>query len=179
MDLKTPRKGRKLPLQLKIMMILLSLRTIKVIRNLNLSVLNTFCLGIKLIFECRFLDNTNYVFKMTQFLFHTLKAWQFKYYGRNAPYHASHWNAWNSSPLPLGAAACKDSATLLSENLSSLHAGGPRADDADQQEFTDQTDDTWSGLRHGRQRNQIHLNSLKQLIPLLATSAPSSPTNPP
>ena len=105
---------------------------------------------------------------MTQFLFHTLKAWQFKYYGRNAPYHASHWNAWNSSPLPLGAAACKDSATLLRQNLPSLHAGGPRADDADQQEFTDQTDDTWSGLCHGRHRNQIHLNSLKQL-----TTSPS------
>ena len=116
---------------------------------------------------------------MSQILFHTSKAWQFKYYGRNAPYHASHCDAWNSSSLPLGPPVCEDSAALLSENLSSLQVGGLRADDADQQEFTDQTDDTWSGLRHGRQRNQIHLNSLKQLIPLLATSAASSPTNPP
>ena len=83
-----------------------------------------------------------------------------KKYGRNASYHAFDWNAWNSPTLPLGTAACKDSATLLRENLPSLHVGGAGADDADHHEFTD-TDDTWSGLRHERQRqrNQIPLSS--------------------
>ena len=108
------------------------------------------------------------MFKNVQILSHVLATWQFKYYGQNAPYHAPHCGAWNSSSFPLGPPACEDSAALLSENLSSLQVGGPQADDAGQQEFTDQTDDTWSGLCHGRHRNQIHLNSLKQL-----TTSPS------
>ena len=83
-----------------------------------------------------------------------------KKYGRNASYHAFDWNAWNSPSVPLGTTACEDSATLSRENLPSLHVGGAGTDDADHHEFTD-PDDTWSGLRHERQRqrNQIPLSS--------------------
>ena len=83
-------------------------------------------------------------------------AWQFKKYGWNASYHYYDWNPWNSPTYSLGTAAWKNSATLLRENLPSLHAGGPGADHTDHQELTD---DTWSGLRHERERerNQVCL----------------------
>ena len=48
MELKKPRKERKLLLQLTILMMMLLLKGLKVIRNLNLSVFNMLLLGHKL-----------------------------------------------------------------------------------------------------------------------------------
>ena len=75
---------------------------------------------------------------MLLFFITHLGALQFNKYGRNASYHYD-WNPWNSPTYSLGTAAWKNSATLLRDNLHSLHAGGPGADHAGHQELTDDT----------------------------------------